>query len=165
MNIYKQHLSFKMRILFFLITIFIILFDQYTKYYARSHISLYDVKDFLFFWSWTLSYNQGSAFGFLNNVHSEWVKIFFGVIASIVSITLTFFLLNKHYEKLVGIAISFILGGAIGNLTDRILMGKVTDFILWHYNQHYWPTFNVADSFITIGVILLIITNTFKKNR
>ena len=71
------------------------------------------------------------------------------------------YLLNKTYSLLSGIGLSFILGGALGNLVDRIIHGKVTDFIDWYYHNHHWPAFNIADSFISVGVALLIIEGLF----
>ena len=90
-----------------------------------------------------------------------WQKLFFGIVAFIVSIGLVYYILNRVYSGLTGLALSFILGGALGNLVDRIVHGKVTDFIDWFYGAHHWPAFNMADSFITIGVTLLIIESIF----
>ncbi|MCC2645103.1 MAG: signal peptidase [Burkholderiales bacterium] len=148
------------RFLFLGSAFIIAILDQITKYYARHNIMLHETKRVMQFWNWTLNYNQGAAFSFLAD-QGEWPKIFFGVIALIVSMSLVYYLLNKMYSGLSGLALSFILGGAMGNLVDRIVAGKVTDFIQWHYETHYWPAFNVADSFITVGVTLLIIESIF----
>lgn len=156
----KCHVPQIYRFLFLACAFIITILDQITKYFARHHIELFEVKRVMPFWNWTLVYNQGAAFNFLAN-QGEWAKLFFGLIALIVSMSLVYFILNKVYSGLTGLAISFILGGALGNLVDRIADGRVTDFIQWHYKTHYWPSFNLADSFITVGVTILIIESIF----
>lgn len=142
------------------LSIIVIALDQFTKYLARTHLELYQFKPLVPFWNWTLAYNEGAAFSFLAN-QGGWQKIFFAVIAAFVAIGLVYYLLVKSYSLLSGIAFSFILGGAVGNLTDRIVAGKVTDFIDWYVGVHHWPAFNIADSFITVGVVLLVIDSLF----
>lgn len=156
----KCHVPQKHRFIFLMVAFVITGFDQITKYYVRDHMVLFETKKVMPFWNWTLIYNQGAAFSFLAN-QGEWTKLFFGIIALIVSIGLVYFILNKVYSGLTGLAISFILGGALGNLIDRIIHGRVTDFIQWYYKTHYWPAFNLADSFITVGVAILIIESIF----
>ncbi len=161
----KANLSWKCRFGLLGFSFIIIILDQITKEVARHNLMLYQVKPFVQYWSWTLAYNKGAAFSFLAD-QSGWQKLFFGLVALIVSICLVYYILNRSYSRLSGIALSFILGGALGNLIDRILYGEVTDFVLWYYRSHSWPAFNVADSFITVGITLLIIENVFfgKKN-
>lgn len=134
--------------------------DQWTKAFVRGNLSEFAVKPFLPFWNWTLVYNQGAAFSFLAN-QGGWQKLFFGAIAMAVSIGIIYYLLAKTYKLVVGVAFSLILSGAVGNLVDRILHGKVTDFIDWYVGVNHWPAFNVADSCITVGVTLLIIDGLF----
>lgn len=143
----------------------VLLLDQLTKLAAREHLELYQAKEVGQFWNWTLAYNEGAAFSFLAN-QGGWQKIVFGLIALIVSIGLIYYILAKSYAWVAGIAFSLILGGALGNLFDRIIAGKVTDFIDWHVGVHHWPAFNLADSAISIGVTLLIIESLFfSKNH
>lgn len=142
------------------ISIVIILLDQFTKHIARSNLLEFTPKIFLPHWNWLLMYNEGAAFSFLDN-QNGWQKIFFTVIASVVSLALIYYILRKCYKLIVGISFSFILGGALGNLIDRIHAGKVTDFIDWYAGTYHWPSFNIADSFITAGVTLLIIETIF----
>jgi signal peptidase II len=156
----KCHVPQKYRFLFLGIAFVIILLDQLTKYYARHHLALFEIKPLMPFWNWTLIYNQGAAFSLLAN-KGELAKLFFGGIALIVSMSLVYVILNKMYSGLTGLSLSFILGGALGNLIDRIIDGRVTDFIQWYYKTHYWPAFNLADSFITVGVAILIIESIF----
>ena len=146
------------------LSIIVIVLDQLTKQLVLKSLSLYQVKPFLPFWNWTLAFNEGAAFSFLAN-QSGWQKVFFALVALVVSIGLIYFILTKAYNALAGVAFSFILGGALGNLIDRIRAGKVTDFIDWYIGNHHWPAFNVADSFITIGVTLLIIDSIFFSKK
>jgi len=156
----KCELSHRCRYGLLAISLIVIILDQVSKYYMRHHLGLYQVLPFMKYWNWTLAYNEGAAFSFLAN-QGGWQKILFGIVAFVVAIGLVYYILNKAYSGLAGLALSFILGGAIGNLIDRILFGKVTDFIDWYFQTHHWPAFNVADTFVTIGVTLLIIENLF----
>lgn len=158
----KTNLQRKTRYLLLIIALFIIILDQITKSVVRINFNLYEVKPFIDgFWNWVLVYNKGAAFSLLANEKGSWAKIMFGIIAFIVSIWILNYLLNKSYSVISGIGLSFILGGALGNLIDRIIQGQVTDFIDWYYKNYHWPAFNVADSFISIGVVLLIIDGLF----
>jgi len=156
----KCHVPQIYRFLFLGSAFIILILDWVSKYYVRHHMALFEVKRVTQFWNWTLVYNQGAAFNLLAT-GGEWSKLFFGFIALVVSMTLVYYLLNKMYSGLTGLGLSFILGGALGNLVDRIGDGHVTDFIQWHYKMHYWPSFNLADSFITVGVAILIIESIF----
>lgn len=134
--------------------------DQWTKAFVRNNLTEFAVKPFLPFWNWILVYNQGAAFSFLAT-QGGWQKLFFGAIALLVSVWLIHYIVTKTYKLIVGIAFSLILSGALGNLIDRIIHGKVTDFIDWYVGTNHWPAFNVADSCITVGVTFLIIENLF----
>ncbi len=164
----KGTLATRCRFILLIVSLIIMILDQITKYIARKELSLYELKAVINnCWNWTLAYNRGAAFSFLNSETGNWPKIFFGAIAFIVSIWLINFILSKSYTLLTGLSLSFVLGGATGNLVDRIIHGKVTDFIDWYYMSHHWPAFNLADSFICIGVALLIIEGLFlnKDNK
>lgn len=156
----KCHVPRKYRFLFLAVAFIVAVLDQGSKYYVRDHMTLFEIKKVMPFWNWTLVYNQGAAFSFLAD-QGEWPKVFFGLMALIVSVGLVYFILNKVYSGLTGLALSFILGGALGNLIDRITHGRVTDFIQWYYKTHFWPAFNLADSFITVGVAILVIESIF----
>lgn len=146
------------------ISLIIILLDQLTKYLARSNLDLFQVKPVMPSFNWMLAYNRGAAFNFLAT-QGDWPRLFFGTIAVIVALCLVFYILNKSYSYLTGVGLSFILGGAVGNLIDRVIFGRVTDFIDWYYASYHWPTFNIADSFVTIGVTLLIIESIFFSKK
>ncbi|MBP9741789.1 MAG: lipoprotein signal peptidase [Burkholderiales bacterium] len=157
-------LSVKSRVGLLLISLGIVALDQITKAIVRKNMVLFMQKYVNEYWNWILAYNQGAAFSLFAK-EDGWQRVFFGVLASVVSIALVFYILNRKYSRLVGVAISFILGGAVGNLVDRVIFGKVTDFIDWHYMNHHWPAFNIADSFITVGVTLLIIDSLLVREH
>jgi len=141
----------------------VIVLDQLTKWVAVSELQLYQqvpIIDDLF--SFTLAYNTGAAFSFLADA-SGWQRWLFAVIAVVVSIVLCVWLARRS-EKLEAIALALILGGAIGNLYDRVIHGKVTDFILVHWQQSwFFPAFNIADSAITVGAALLLFDMFFGR--
>jgi len=106
-------------------------------------------------------HNEGAAFGFLNDA-GGWQKWFFASI-SIVAATVIIYLLKKHNnEKLFCFGLALILGGALGNLYDRVTLGYVVDFLSFHLNDNYFPAFNVADSAISVGVSILLL-DSFKS--
>jgi signal peptidase II len=158
----KANLQRRTRYWLLVISLVVIFLDQLTKYLVRNNLNVYEIKPvFDGFWNWVLVYNKGAAFSLLANQQGSWVKILFGFIAFFVSIFIINYILNKMYSLLSGIGLSFVLGGALGNLIDRIIHGRVTDFIDWYYRSYHWPAFNIADSFISIGVVLLVIEGLF----
>ena len=114
----------------------------------------------------TLLYNKGAAFSFLAN-ESGWQRWFFTFIALSVSSVMTVWLMKlKANEKWLAAALALVIGGAIGNLYDRIAYGHVVDFIHVHWDEHYFPAFNIADSAITLGAIMLLIDSLlFSTNK
>jgi len=147
----------------------IVIADQITKYYATLELKMYKAVAVMPMFNFTLMHNEGAAFSFLSDA-GGWQRWFFTIISSVVSIVLVFWIKRlKPEEKFQAMAFSLILGGAIGNLIDRVRFGYVVDFIEIYYHQYSWPAFNIADSAITIGVIILIIDtlfpNFFKKNN
>lgn len=116
------------------------------------------------FFNLVLTFNAGAAFSFLSD-ESGWQRWLFSGIAVCASV-LIIYLLSKHTsEKLFCIALSLILGGALGNLWDRVTLGYVVDFLDFHYNGYHWPAFNIADSSIFIGALLLIFESFRHKER
>ncbi len=114
------------------------------------------------FFNLVLTYNPGMAFSLLSE-QSGWQRWFLSGIAALASLFIIY-LLNKHKdEKLFCISLSFILGGAIGNLYDRITLGHVVDFLDFYVGGYHWPAFNIADSAIFIGAALLIIESFRQK--
>ncbi|MEX6501641.1 signal peptidase II [Pseudomonas zhanjiangensis] len=143
----------------------VFLVDQASKFYVEDVLSLYQqVVVIPGYFSWTLAYNTGAAFSFLAGA-SGWQRWLFALIAIVVSAVLVVWLKRlKPGETWLAAALALVLGGALGNLVDRVLLGHVVDFILVHW-QHRWyfPAFNVADTAITLGAILLAL-DMFKSN-
>jgi len=143
------------------ITTVIVVLDQITKQIAENSLSLYERVSVMPFFNITLAYNEGAAFSFLADA-GGWQRWFF-VILTIVICTVLFIWLKKSEDNIERLAISFVMGGAIGNnLIDRPLFGHVIDFLDVYYETHHWPAFNVADMAISGGVILLLI-HTFTQ--
>ncbi|TCV88960.1 signal peptidase II [Sulfurirhabdus autotrophica] len=145
----------------FLISVVIIVLDQVSKYAITQSFALGEGVAITSFFNLVLAYNTGAAFSFLANA-GGWQKVFFAGIAVVASVVM-FYLLHKHYqERLFSFAISLILGGAVGNLIDRVVLGHVVDFLDFYAAGYHFPAFNVADSAITVGAALLI-WDSFKK--
>lgn len=140
--------------------------DQASKLYVEDVLTLYQqVVVIPGYFSWTLAYNTGAAFSFLAGA-SGWQRWFFAAVALVVSVVLVIWLKRlKPEETWLAVALALVLGGALGNLVDRVVLGHVVDFILVHW-QHRWyfPAFNIADTAITLGAILLAL-DMFKSNK
>ncbi|HTN30902.1 MAG TPA: signal peptidase II [Pseudomonas sp.] len=141
------------------LTILVFVLDQASKFYFEGALNLYQqiviIPDLF---SWTLAYNTGAAFSFLAG-QSGWQRWLFALIAVVVSVVLVIWLKRlKPNETWLAVALALVLGGALGNLVDRVLFGHVIDFILVHWqNRWHFPAFNLADSAITVGAIMLVI--------
>lgn len=145
-----------------LIAALAIVLDQISKWLIVSHIPLHGVVAILPVFNLTHVYNPGAAFSFLADA-GGWQRHFFSALALGASIAIIFILRKHHQDKIFALALSLILGGAIGNLIDRVLLGHVIDFIQVYWGQHYFPAFNIADSAITIGAILMLWDGLFVK--
>jgi len=144
------------------ITSLVILFDQVSKWFMMSWLSLYETVVIMPYFNLTMAHNEGAAFSFLAQA-GGWQRWFFIGLALIISVVLFVWLAKlKPTEKLEAISLSLILGGAIGNVIDRISYGYVVDFIDLYIGHNHWPVFNIADSAICIGAILLI-ADSFKS--
>jgi signal peptidase II len=154
---------------------FIIALDQWTKSWALGKLdNLGDTIEVFSWWSWTLVHNYGAAFGMLRNLPPSIRTVFF-LVLPIAVLALLWFSYVRHFKTkdLLGpVAMGLILGGALGNLIDRIKYGYVVDFIDWHYpstgeciplffkmspDACHWPVFNIADSAICVAMVTLII--------
>ena len=111
--------------------------------------------DLLPFLSLVLTYNPGAAFSFLASA-SGWQRWFFVAVALIAAVVITFLLFRHRQDRLLSAALTLVLGGAVGNLIDRLIFGAVVDFVLLHWRGWSWPAFNLADSCITVGAVLLV---------
>ena len=144
-----------------------IILDQISKWTILAKFEDFERVNIIpHFFDLTLVYNTGAAFSFLAN-HSGWQKYFFIVLAFVISGWLANGVRKGEFGKLGNFAAAMIIGGALGNVIDRFMHGKVVDFLLFYWQNHYYPAFNVADSFICVGVALLIIDGLKqgKKNR
>lgn len=141
----------------------IIVLDQITKYWANTSLTLGEPMAILPHLNLTLVYNYGAAFSFLSEV-GGWQRWFFTALALGVSVALVIWLakLPKRWTLEV-VAINLVLSGAIGNVIDRILAGRVTDFVDFYIGSWHYATFNVADMGISIGAVLLIISEFWLK--
>jgi signal peptidase II len=151
--------------LWYIIALIIVVLDQISKSLVSSHLT-YDVPvDFTSFFNFTLRHNYGAAFSFLSDA-GGWQRWFFAIIALCVSIFLIRWIARTvNNNRREAFALTFILGGALGNLYDRIALGHVVDFIVVHYNNYYFPAFNLADSAITLGAIVLILDMFLTKEK
>ena len=139
----------------------IVALDLYTKHLVLQAFSYGEHLYITSFFDLVRYHNEGAAFSFLAGA-GGWQRIFFSAIAIIASIVIIHLLRKHKTEKLFCFALALVLGGAIGNLYDRLTLGYVVDFLFFHYQTWYWPAFNVADSAICVGVALLLI-DSFKK--
>ncbi len=135
----------------------IVVLDQISKLWIDANLRLYESIDILPIFQIIHVRNLGAAFSFLSDA-GGWQRWFFVTISFVASIALTVWLLRLPKTALwQAIAITLILGGAVGNLIDRLAYGYVIDFLLVYYKTWHWPAFNVADSAITVGAIMLLI--------
>jgi len=132
-----------------------LLLDQCTKWLALSHLQLGIPQPVLPFLNWLLLFNPGAAFSFLAQ-GSGWQRWFFMLLGLAASAYIVYLLARTQLSKTMSWALSLILGGALGNVLDRLMFGFVIDFIDCHYGNWHWPAFNIADSAISIGAALII---------
>jgi len=142
-----------------------IVLDFTTKQMAEHFLQYAQPVYVLPIFDLTLLYNKGAAFSFLAN-ESGWQRWFFALIAIGVSTVLTIWLMKlKPSERWLSAALALVIGGALGNLYDRFAYGHVVDFLHFHWEEHYFPAFNIADSAITLGAIMLIIDSLFLEKK
>lgn len=149
--------------LWFFISAWVIVIDQVTKYLANTRLELYHSDSIFPAFNLTLAYNTGIAFSFFNasGPWHQWILTGFSLIMSIL-LFIWMIRLPKHDQWQL-FALSLILGGAIGNLMDRMMLGYVIDFIDIYYKNYHWPIFNIADSAISIGTVIIAIHLSFSK--
>lgn len=145
------------------ILILLVGFDIVTKNLVFNYIDLYDFIPILFFLELTHIHNFGVSFGFLSGIVSPWILILIGLL---VVGFITYLMINSK-DLLEKWGLFIIISGAISNIIDRIINGYVIDFIYLHISNYYWPAFNFADIYISIGILMVIINiiNKFKNNK
>ncbi len=143
----------------------VIVLDQFSKHLISSSMQLRESIEILPFFNLTLGHNTGAAFSFLANA-GGWQRWFFTLIALAVSAMIVVWLKRlPATDKWQAAALALILGGALGNVIDRVRFGYVVDFLDVYYQQWHWPTFNIADSAITVGVAILVIVILRENKR
>jgi signal peptidase II len=143
------------------ISAIVIALDLYTKYLIQNAFVYAEHLVVTPFFDLVRYHNEGAAFSFLAGA-GGWQKVFFSTVAIVASIVIVNLMRKAPQQKLFCFALALVLGGALGNLYDRLTLGYVVDFLAFHYHGLYWPAFNVADSAIVAGVLLLI-WDSFKK--
>lgn len=160
MNLLKPKLKY------FILAIIIIVADLYTKHLANTTLEFAKPLKITSFFNLTLLYNHGAAFSLLSNDQTSWQMIMFSAISLIAAIVLTYLIIKQPpKDKISLLSFSLILGGALGNFYDRAFQGYVIDFLDFHIGNYHWPSFNIADSAITCGVILLILASLLTKKK
>ena len=155
-----------MRKYHFLIALLVVLLDQATKWAVHNSIHLnYSIDVLPGFFRLTHVQNTGAAFGLFADSSSEW-KVSILVVFSTLALVVVSALLwkNSHSITSTGVGLSLILGGAVGNLWDRLLTGHVIDFFDFYVGSYHWPAFNIADSAIVVGALLLVAEILFAKS-
>jgi len=143
----------------------VVILDQITKWIADRSLELHVPVSVMPSFNFTLVYNSGAAFSFLSEA-GGWQRWFFSLLTiSICALLLIWLKRLDEHEKPAAIGLSLVLGGALGNLIDRLMYGYVIDFIQWYYYGYYWPTFNVADSAISVGATLLVVQGLFLHGK
>jgi signal peptidase II len=155
------------RIFYLLIALMVVLLDRWTKHVVAQRIRLYShVQVIPGFFQLTHTENTGAAFSLFADSPAPWktalLITFSGIALVVVSVLLW---KNHHAHMATGIGLSLIMGGALGNLWDRLARGRVVDFLLFYYKRYQWPVFNLADSAIVIGAGLLVLEILFAKAR
>jgi signal peptidase II len=139
------------------LSLLVIILDQFSKYMVSDLLHLYESVAVLPFFSVTLLHNSGAAFSFLAGA-GGWQRWLFTAIALVVSVAIIVWIKRlSTTEKWQAAALALILGGALGNVIDRLRFGYVVDFLDVYYQKWHWPAFNVADSAITVGVAILLV--------
>jgi signal peptidase II len=138
--------------------------DQLSKLWVlRSLPEFRPVPVFDGFWNWYRTYNTGAAFSFLSDL-GGWQQYLFAGLAIAISAVLAWWLARTpRGDWRTALPFSLVIGGALGNLVDRLQHGHVVDFIQWYWRDHYWPAFNVADSAIFAGAALIILGGLFQS--
>lgn len=148
------------------VSVAVMVLDQWTKMLIVERFDEFDRLVLLPYLEFMRLHNEGAAFSFLSNAGGwqRWMFIGLGVVVSS-AILVWLRRLPAKGQSLLAAGLAFVLGGALGNVIDRVLWGHVIDFIRVHYEEHYFPAFNVADSAITVGAVLVILDNLLELDR
>ncbi|MGN7916268.1 MULTISPECIES: signal peptidase II [Lysobacter] len=147
-----------------IVSMVVIVLDQLSKAWVLSSLPEYTAVPVIDgFWNWYRSYNTGAAFSFLSDA-GGWQKYFFAILAVGISGLLAYWLSRAaRGDWKTALPYALVIGGAIGNVIDRMLHGHVVDFIQWYWRDYHWPSFNIADSAIVAGAIGIAVYGLFSK--
>jgi signal peptidase II len=154
------------RILYFLIALIVVLLDRWSKHIVAQRIALYShIQIVPGFFQLTHTENTGAAFSLFADSPAPWKTAMLIAFSGIALVVVSLLLWKNHHAHLAtGIGLSLIMGGALGNLWDRVARGRVVDFLLLYYKRYQWPVFNLADSAIVMGAGLLVLEILFVKS-
>jgi signal peptidase II len=155
------------RCFYLLIALMVVLLDRWTKHVVAQRIRLYShVQVIPGFFQLTHTENTGAAFSLFADSPAPWKTALLIAFSGIALVVVSVLLWKNHYAHLAtGIGLSLIMGGALGNLWDRLARGRVVDFLLFYFKRYQWPVFNLADSAIVVGAGLLVLEILFAKAR
>jgi len=145
------------------VVLLVVVLDQLTKFWILERFSPGDVQEIIpGVFNLILTFNPGVAFGFLANLSDQVRNIVLGI-TTFIALSVVGLLLFRDYrsDPIGQAALAMILGGAVGNIIDRLRIGKVVDFLDFYYKEYHWPAFNVADSSICVGVTILVLKSLF----
>ena len=145
----------------FFILVFFVFFDLITKFFIKNNFLINESKKINSFLDIVYIQNYGVSFGFLSGLVSYWILVIVGLLVT----SLIYYLMINSFKRLEKLAYFIIIIGAMSNILDRIINTYVVDFISLHYDNFYWPAFNLADIYITIGIIMLIISFFIKSKK
>ena len=140
----------------------VIAVDQFSKFAVEARYALHEFEPVTSFFNLGLTYNPGAAFSFLAN-HDGWQRWFFTVLAVAAAAFFMFQIYHSRQKIVQNVGFAMIAGGALGNMLDRLRIGMVVDFLDFHWQDMHWPAFNLADSAIFIGVVLVLWSELFQK--
>ena len=138
------------------LAVLVVVLDQLAKYWVSASFDYGEARAVTGFFNLVLTHNKGAAFSFLASA-AGWQRGFFIGIALVATVVINVLLARHAGDKLFCFALALILGGAIGNVVDRIALGYVVDFLDFYFADWHWPAFNLADSAITLGAMLLVV--------
>lgn len=157
----------KNRLFYFGLVLVLLVADQLTKALIAQKIPFSNSKIVIpGFFNLTHIRNRGAIFGFFSQSDSQLLQILL-MLATLVALTLVvyYFFMTPHAERLTKVSLSLILAGALGNLVDRVFRGYVIDFLDFYVKKWHWPSFNVADSCVTVGALLLVFVVFFRRRK
>ena len=140
---------------YFAIILAVIILDQLSKFAVEARYAPHEFEPITSFFNLGLTYNPGAAFSFLAN-HDGWQRWFFAVLALAAAVFFIVQIYQNRTQKLANVGFALIAGGALGNMIDRLRIGMVVDFLDFHWHDMHWPAFNLADSAIFLGVVLVL---------